>query len=140
MSRTCNCRLGRDGFTTLELTVSMVLLLAAMVVVAQCVGHVSGHWRQTRRHRQALQLCNNALERASLLPWPDLDRAGELVAPEVAVDRLPEGALQLQAERQADGACRIVSRVTWTEDSGSGNEVTLTTWRYPIGAEAEKSP
>ena len=50
-------------------------------------------------HRYTCGHYPQSFEFSTLGGWV-VTRAGELVAPEVAVDRLPEGALQLQAERQ----------------------------------------
>jgi len=108
------------GFTVLEITLALGVLLVAMVLVAQ-VGFQSmrDRSRNAARH-QAEELAANVLEEARACSWDALTpewAAGQRL-PESGAERLVDGRLTVRVAPEADRPHlkRVTVTIAWTQD------------------------
>jgi type II secretory pathway pseudopilin PulG len=110
------------GFTILEITLALGVLLVAMMLVAQ-VGFESmrGRARNAARH-QAEELAANMLEAARACPWEDLtpEWAAAQRLPASGAESLVNGQLAVRVTLEADRPHlkRVTVTVSWTQDGG----------------------
>ncbi len=108
------------GFTVLEITLALGVLLLAMVLVTQ-VGFQSmrDRARNAARH-QAEELAANVLEMARACPWEALtpEWAAAQRLPESGAEHLTDGRLTVRVAPEAGRPHlkRVTITVSWTQD------------------------
>lgn len=108
------------GFTVLEITLALGILLVAMVLVAQAgFASMRDRVRHAARH-QAEELAANVLEAARACPWETLTpewAAGQRL-PEGGADRLLDGRLTVTVapEKGQPLVKRVTVTIAWTQD------------------------
>ncbi len=108
------------GFTVLEITLALGILLVAMVLVAQAgFASMRDRVRNAARH-QAEELAANVLEAARACPWDTLTpewAAGQRL-PEGSADRLPDGRMTVTVapEKGRPLVKRVTVTIAWTQD------------------------
>jgi type II secretory pathway pseudopilin PulG len=108
------------GFTILEITLALGVLMVAMVLVAQVAFEsMRGRARNAARH-QAEELAANVLEAARDCPWEDLtpEWAAAQRLPASGVESLVNGRLTVRVTLEADRphVKRVTVTVSWTQD------------------------
>jgi type II secretory pathway pseudopilin PulG len=108
------------GFTVLEITLVLGILLVAMVLVAQAgFASMRDRVRNAARH-QAEELAANVLEAARAFPWETLTpewAAGQRL-PEGGADRLLEGRMTVKVAPEPGRPLvkRVTVTISWTQD------------------------
>lgn len=108
------------GFTVLEITLALGILLVAMVLVAQA-GFASMRDRVRNAARlQAEELAANVLEAARACPWETLtpEWAAAQRLPEGGADRLLEGRMTVTVAPETGRPLvkRVTVTISWTQD------------------------
>lgn len=113
----------RRGFTVMETLVSLGLLTAVLVLVAQVAVWGIGERRRADARQDALEAAANLLESARAAPWESLtdDWAAAQRLPEPLTERLSGWKLTVRVEPEAPRSLvkRVSIEVTWTHDDGS---------------------
>jgi hypothetical protein len=113
----------RSGFTIMETSIALGMLLLAMVLVAQL-----GTWMLAERVRAeerlaAIEGVANVLEAARARPWKDLtpEWAAEQRLTDDLADRLYEAELTVRVEPEADRprVKRVTVQLAWTHTDGA---------------------
>ena len=125
----------RRAATLMEVTISMILIAAALAAVGQAAWLVAAQRRSLSHRRMAQAEAVNAHERLSRVGWPDLtaERAGAEKLSAAARSTLPGGTLQVVVEdAQGEPAGkRVIVEVRWRDASGeTAPHVRLVRWRY----------
>lgn len=131
----------RRGLALLELTISTLLLAAALVIAVQSLGWLASQRRGAERRQRAIQEAANLMERLSARPFdeltPELARSVALSPASAAV--LRDGTLDV-AIAPAPGeptSKSITVTIRWGDRSGVGPApVRLVAWvhrRSPKG-------
>jgi prepilin-type N-terminal cleavage/methylation domain-containing protein len=123
------------GMTLIELTISLVLVTAAAVAIAQLVTTTAGQRRLVQQRRIALQEVANRAERVALMPWNETER-DMLATWEPSEDlkaALPEvecvAVVTDETDKPAARRIRLVVRAS--DPSGEAIEhAALTVWKY----------
>jgi prepilin-type N-terminal cleavage/methylation domain-containing protein len=125
----------RRGMTLIELTISLVILGAAMAALVQLVALAARQRRSMAIERACVQEVANQAERIALLPWDDT-AAGKLTAWQPSEDLaaiLPAAqcTIAVSDEPGAPQARRIRLEIAWTGPAGvPAGPVSLTVWRH----------
>ncbi len=125
----------RQGVTIIEMTISLILMLAVLGVVTQAVVGVSRQRRVVVQRMLATQEVANITERANALSWDRLtpeNVAAWSVAKELA-RRLPNAVLQIDVDELNDPlvAKRVTVQLVWTNHAGRQvAPVRLVSWVY----------
>jgi type II secretory pathway pseudopilin PulG len=137
----------RRGATMIELTVAIVVLMAAVIVSAQSLTLVAAQRRIAERQAVAREAAANALESAMALSWSEttVERLAAIELPADARDVLPDAQLQVTLVPATDlptgNAPREMQiRVLMTPDAtgrAASRPVQLTAWKF---ARAEPQP
>jgi type II secretory pathway pseudopilin PulG len=125
----------RRGMTLVETGVSLVVLMVAMMALAQLVGMAARQRRASQERQLAIQEVANQAERIAVLPY-DQVAAEKLTSWEpsaevsAAIPRIVCRAI-VSDEEGSPPARRVQLRVTWTNGVGQEVEpVELTVWRF----------
>jgi hypothetical protein len=132
----------RRGAMLLETTVAMVILLVAMLAVAQTVATVAVQRRVAEQRALATQEAANLMERVYSLPWDEAteDKISEMQLSETCRQRLPDARLGVVVESAGE---RVPGReirieIDWQDRAGRRSApVRLTAWKY---AQQEANP
>jgi type II secretory pathway pseudopilin PulG len=119
-----NCR--RPGFTVLEVTVALAVLIILGVIVAQTMFWSLRERARLTAHQAANELAANVLEEARAQPWDKLDAAWaeSRTVPSEMADLLPAGKIIVKLEPGATSR-RITVEVRWQLEQEQS--VSLTT-------------
>ena len=125
----------RRGMTLIELTISLVILGAAMAALVQLVALAARQRRNMAVERTCVQEVANQAERIALLPWEDTaaDKLTTWQPSEDLAAVLPAAQCSstVTDEATAPPARRIRLEVAWTSSAGLPVEpVSLTVWRF----------
>lgn len=126
----------RRGFSLVEATIAVVLLLIAMTMAVRAVAWVATERRSADRRATALREANNLLERLAAgiddEPWLSPEAADALPSGTIAVDREPE-----PIDGDGPALVRIIVTVRYDDRGGMpAGPVRLTTWiAAPEGSE-----
>jgi hypothetical protein len=131
-------RTRRRGFGTVEIAVSSILLVAAMVLVAQLAIGVAGERLATGRRQRAVQEAANVMERLTSRPWDELTPAlaGSIALTPDTLAFLRGGsvAVAIAPELRDPSAKKIVVEVRWRDRSGGqAAPARLVAWVYRRG-------
>jgi len=126
----------------LETTVAMVILLVAMIAVAQTVATVAMQRRIAEQRALATQEAANLMERIYSLPWGEAteEKISELQLSETCRQRLPDARLGVVVESTDDPVPgrEIRIEIDWRDRAGKrGAPIRLTAWKY---AKEEANP
>jgi hypothetical protein len=115
--------------------IALVLLVAALVTMAQLLGLAARQRRLSEQRRVALQEVANQAERLALAPWDAVD-PGQLQSWQpsdqlLAVVEQPKCRLVVSDEHDLPTARRILLTVHWTDSTGQElPPVELTAWKF----------
>lgn len=122
------------GVTIIEVTISMLLLLLVVGIVAQTVVSVNQQRRLAMQRMLASQEVANQMERVSTLAWGELDAANFKWSPdEDLARRLPNCDLNFTSKPITEPlpAKRVTLEMTWKDPAGRSIEpVRLVRWIY----------
>ena len=127
--------------TFAELLAALLLLVAVIGGVGQCMVTVGRATRETQRYERAIELANIALERAaaggpSSQQWDDQQITGIAYTIDLAVEQRslesPENrSIQpMDSDRPPTQAVQVSATVLWENSRGHTREVTLHAWRF----------
>lgn len=126
----------RSGFTLIEMTASVVLIVAAVGLTAELVVRVATQQQSLDRRAIALQEASNLLERWAAedpeLQSTDVDPSTLLS--DSAKQVLPSGQAILERSQTVEGLSKLAVMITWEDRPGRvAAPVRLTTWISPEG-------
>ena len=130
----------RRGYTLLELAVSVMVLMTAMIVSVRVLGWVGNERRASDRRQWALQTASNVLERVSREPFERVtpETVKSIAAATAAERALPDPAWEVAVDvvkGEATPSKRVTLGLRWKERSGElGAPVRLTSWVFRTGA------
>jgi prepilin-type N-terminal cleavage/methylation domain-containing protein len=121
----------RNGFTMVEMTVTLALVAVLSVVVAQCVVWSMRERVRLAAHQAALELAANTLESARAQPLDKLDKAWaeSHTVPSDMEAILPDGKMLVTVETMQDlpQSRRVTVEIRWQlEPNLPGRSVQLT--------------
>lgn len=136
------CLPRRGGMTLFEILAAAAVLGVLLVACGQMLAAMTIQQRAIRNRRAALQMVQNAMERAFTLPW---GRSGEEEAEKMAAEIAAQGmlrgarveiALESAPARRDEQTIRVA--VAWREGREETERVErLTAWRYRTGRPEE---
>lgn len=123
----------RRGFAMVELTISTLLIAAALAIVVQTVGWLAAQRRGAERRQRATQEAANLMERLAARPWDELtpELARSLTLSPATAATLRDGALDVAiAPGRGEPASKSVAiTIRWGDRSGtSAAPVRLVAW------------
>jgi prepilin-type N-terminal cleavage/methylation domain-containing protein len=126
----------RRGFTLIEVTITVVLLAAAMTAIVQVLGWVAAERRAIERRQWAVEEAANLMERVTAAPFDEITaesaRAVTLSAPVREKLPGPELTVNVSAPEAAHGGKRVAIGIRWRGRGGTWEApVRLTAWIYP---------
>ena len=138
MIRRMHRRRSRRGYGILELTLSMILLLAAMMMMVKMLAWVGSERRAAERRQWAAQELSNAMERIVSEPFERVttERASAVLADVPLYQALvsPEWEANVLDDPGAGSptpARRVSLRLRWKTRSGEWDSpVRLSAWVY----------
>ena len=122
------------GFTLLEVTLSLAVLLSASVLLTQFLVASSQQRRVAHQRRLALQEVANRMERVLAVKYDDVTAAAiekeELSAQ--AMEQLPAAKLTASVTDEAGPPAgkRVRLEISWEQVGDRVKPVGLTVWRY----------
>jgi type II secretory pathway pseudopilin PulG len=130
----------RDAFSLLDLTVSLSLLLAVLVVATQVAVWSLGERTRSEVRQEAIEAVANVLELARTRSWDGLDAgwASEQKLPASLTGRLEKAKLvvRVEIEEARPGCKRVSAELNWTlVDGKPAAPVRLTALFAPRTAE-----
>lgn len=112
----------RPGFTMMETSIALGILLVAMMLVAQVAAWSLGERERNATRRDALDVAANVLEEARALPWRELTPqwASARRLPEDLGGRLEAGSLKVRVEAEPSRPLtkRVTVEVGWKTGGG----------------------
>lgn len=126
----------RRGYSLLELTMSVIVLMAAMSLTVKVLGWVGMERRAADRRLWAIQEMGNVMERVAGEPFDKLTKASvESLTTEGHLERVLPGALWevgvVDDDKKALTSKRVTIGLRWKERAGGWEApLTLTTWVY----------
>ena len=131
----------RGGYAMVELTISTLLIAAALAIVVQSVGWLAAQRRGAERRQRAIQEAANLMERLALRPWDELtpELARSLTLSPATSSALRDGMLDVAiAPGRGEPASKSVAiTIRWGDRSGVPSApVRLVAWvhrRVPGG-------
>jgi prepilin-type N-terminal cleavage/methylation domain-containing protein len=125
----------RRGFTILELSVAMIILVALMSLSVKWVAATGGQRREARWRQAALGEAANVMERLAGKTWDELTapQAAKVALSDEARQALPDGAVAVQVAQPAGDpeAKEIAVTVRWRPRAGTPEtQVRLVAWKY----------
>lgn len=126
----------RPGYTSVEIALSVLVLMAAMGISVRVLGWVATERRAADRRQWALQEVANVMERATAEPFDRLSPAKvrAIAADSEAARRLPDGSWEVAVDDEPDApapAKRVSVRLRWKERSGGWDApARLTAWVF----------
>lgn len=130
----------RGGYAMVELTISTLLIAAALAIVVQSLGWLAAQRRGAERRQRAAQEAANLMERLVARPWDELtpEFARSLSLTPAASEALRDGTLDVAiAPGRGEPASKSVAiTIGWGDRSGaSPAPVRLVSWvhRRPRG-------
>jgi type II secretory pathway pseudopilin PulG len=135
-------RANRRAITLIETMVTMVVLGAAILALAQLVAQISVQRVFAEREALAGGEVANQMERVFALPWEELNERSvtEMQLSAACLQRLPGSELTIAVGTPGGEPVRrkIHVQVTWPDSSGRfRRQASLTAWRYQIGRAEE---
>jgi prepilin-type N-terminal cleavage/methylation domain-containing protein len=126
----------RRGFTLIEVTITVVLLAAAMTAIVQVLGWVAAERRATERRQWAIEEAANLMERVTAAPFEEVTaesaRAVTLSAPIREKLTSPELTVIVSEPEAVGGGKRVAIAIRWLgRGRTSEAPVRLTAWIYP---------
>jgi Tfp pilus assembly protein PilV len=133
----------RRGYGMFEITISALLLVIAMGMMAEAVGWLATERRGAGRRQVALQEAANLMERLSARPWEDLtpDTARSLTLTRSSTSLLRDATLDVAITASAGdpSAKRITILIRWGDSSGNtAAPVRLVAWVHRHGSGREQ--
>jgi type II secretory pathway pseudopilin PulG len=124
----------RTGFTVLEVSLALSILLAAAILLTQFLVASSRQQKLADQRRLALEELSTRLERMQAARWDEVD-AATMEAQEFRPDvkaRLPGVKLKanISDEPGPAGGKRVHLTINW-EERGGPISLELTGWKYP---------
>ncbi len=132
-------RAGRRGYALLEITVAVVLLLAAMNLTVKMLGWVAAERRGVDRRHWAIQSVANVMERVTAEPFDrvTVETARSIASRSGAATVLPgaEWSIAVDDDRDAPIPARRVSiNLRWKERAvGWEAPVRVSSWVFDKG-------
>lgn len=126
----------RRGYTVFELTIAVILLMAASTITVKIVGWLGAERRAADRVLWANETLANAMERVSTEPYENLntERATALLQPYRENQTLPSPEWKAEVIDVADAkpaSKRVRLEVRWKSRSGEWvHPIRLTSWVY----------
>ena len=122
------------GFTVLEVTLALTVLLAAMVLLSQFLIAAKLQRRVGDHRRLALEELSNRMERVRAAKWEGVNALAiekQSVAPQV-LEALPAAELTARVTDEPDpvAAKRIRLEISWEQGEGRISPLGLTGWRF----------
>lgn len=120
----------RSGFTILEVTVALAVMLMMMLVVAQAAIWTLGQRERDASRQDALETAINIMEKARVLAWKDLSAqwASAQRLPDDLTQRLGEPRLVINVEPVASHphTKRVTVEIKWKDkNDGVAQQVQL---------------
>lgn len=126
----------RPGFTLLELTLAVLLIMTAMGVLVRVLAWIGTERRAADRRVWAAQEVANVMERVTSEPFDRLTRdRAEAIARTIEAQRiLPNASWEFDIADQLENSVpskRVAVGLRWSETSGAWESaVRLTAWVY----------
>jgi prepilin-type N-terminal cleavage/methylation domain-containing protein len=126
----------RRGFTLIEVTITVVLLAAAMTAIVQVLGWVAAERRATERRQWAIEEAANLMERVTAAPFEAItaESARAVTLSASIKEKLPGPELTLNVggpEAVGEGK-RVAIAIRWRGRGGTWEApVRLAAWVYP---------
>jgi type II secretory pathway component PulJ len=126
------CR--HQGFTILEVTLAMTVLLSAMILLSQFLIASGQQRRVGDQRRLALEELSNRMERVLAAGWEDLNEAAIEKQPLslLVLETLPDAKLTARVTDEAGSpeGKQIRLEISWEQGEGRITPLGLTAWRF----------
>ena len=128
----------RRGFGIAEVAVSSILLVAALVLVAQMVVGMASERLATEHRQRAFQEAANVMERITARPWdeltPEFAKSIRLAPATLTTLRGGSVAVAITPDVGDTTAKKVAIEVRWLDRSGGPESpVRLVSWVYRRG-------
>jgi type II secretory pathway component PulJ len=125
----------RRGFTVLEVSLSLTILLSAAILMTQFLVASAQQQRICDQRRIALEELANRMERMLAAKYEDVNAAAmqqQELSPEI-LDRLPAAKLTARVTDEAGlPASKLIRlEISWEQRGDRVTPLGLTAWRYP---------
>jgi hypothetical protein len=135
----------RRGSILVEIVIASGLAFLLLAVCLRMLSATANQRRLIERRAIALQEATNLLERATAIPYEQLDaqRLAELKLPDEAKQLMPgaEETYTVDVEQQPVQAKRVAVELRWKGDGGRPEApIRLVRWYYPPPADSETPP
>jgi hypothetical protein len=122
------------GFTVLEVTLALTVLLAAMVLLSQFLIAAKLQRRVGDQRRLALEELSNRMERVMAAKWEEVNALAiekQSFAPQV-LEALPAAKLTalVADEPGLPAGKKIRLEISWEQGEGRISPIGLTAWRF----------
>lgn len=123
----------RCGFTTIELLIAMMIMVAVMGVTVTAIYRTDRIWRDTAQQRLALVELSNQMEELSLLPESELQKRIDELRPSEHCHHVLVGATLTGKSIDDALGRRLVLELDWRRDSPA-RPVRLVGWHQDVEA------
>ncbi|MFN0020645.1 MAG: hypothetical protein ACKVP0_20495 [Pirellulaceae bacterium] len=124
----------RQGFSVLEVTLAMTVLLSAMILLSQFLIASHQQRRVGDQRRLALEELSNRMERALAAKWGDLNAAAIEKQPlsPLVLETLPDATLTARVTDEAGSpeGKQIRLEISWEQGEGRITPIGLSAWRF----------
>src|SRR6185503_12216075 len=126
----------RLGFTVIEVSLALTVLLAASILLTQFLVASSQQRKLADQRRLALEELSNRLERVMAATWEDVNVAaieGQEFSPAVQ-ENLPAAKLLASITDEPGGSTsgkRVRLEISWEQHGQRVSPIRLTGWKFP---------
>ena len=126
----------RPGFTVIEVSLALAVLLAASVLLTQFLVASSQQRKLADQRRLALEELSNRLERVMAAKWEDVNAAaieGQELSQAVQ-ENLPAAKLTASIADEPGGPTsgkRVRLEISWEQHGQRVSPIRLTCWKFP---------
>ena len=123
----------REGFILHEVLIAILIVLAAMVGVAQLLALVAQQRRLAQQRTAAVREAGNLMEDLASRPWAEItvERLADVRLSDACQRRLPDATLHVEVHSEDADSQRISIRIDWPTGAGlRGEPVRLVAWRF----------
>lgn len=126
----------RRGFTVIEVSLALAVLLAASILLTQFLVASSQQRKLADQHRLALEELSNRLERVMAAKWEDVNATvieGQELSPSVQVN-LPAAKLTASVTEEPSGPAsgkQVRLEISWEQHGQRVSPTVLTGWKFP---------
>jgi Tfp pilus assembly protein PilV len=132
----------RRGYALVEVAISILIAMTAMVVMVKVLGWLGAERRSADRRGWAVQAASNVLERVAAEPFDRVtaETVKSIAAATGATKALPDAAWEIDVADEPDkpvASKRVGLSLRWKERSGGwSSPVRLTSWVFRKGGKS----